>query len=152
MKIAWIYLDKRAATIDALKDYAVMQYIIQNQTDIEAETREKLFQLSTGTPSGMPHHPNPHAFEARLASSFDEIDVLKERYRQALEYMEWFRPAWDSLTDDERYLLNTFYLGDENSGLNSISALCEHYHIEKTSAYNKKNRALARLTLLLYGK
>lgn len=152
MKIAWAYLDKKGAAIDALKDYAVMEYIIQNQATIEQEAREKLYHLPAGTPSGMPHHPNPHAFEARLASSFDEIDVLKERYRQALEYMEWFRPAWDSLTDDERYMLNTFYLSDENAGLSSIAVLCEHYHIERTSAYNKKNRALARLALLLYGK
>lgn len=152
MKIAWIYLDKRAATIDALKDYAVMQYIIDHHANLEEESRDKLFHVPAGTPSGMPRHLNPHAGKARLVTALDEISVFKERYRQALEYMAWFRPAWDALTDDERYMLNTFYLGDESAGVNSINAICEHFHIEKTSAYNKKNRALARLALLLYGK
>ncbi|MDL2319355.1 hypothetical protein LJC74_09880 [Eubacteriales bacterium OttesenSCG-928-A19] len=150
MKIAWIYLDKRGAAIDALKDFAAMQYIIQNQTDIEEEMREKLFQFPTSTPSGMPHHPNPHAFEARLASSFDEIDVLKERYRQALEYMEWFRPAWEELTHDEQFVLNAFYIADEQQDV--IGLISEQFQIERSSAYKKKNRALAKLTTLLYGK
>jgi len=34
MTIAWIYLDKKAAAIDALKDYSTMEYILQNHSDI----------------------------------------------------------------------------------------------------------------------
>ena len=34
---------------------------------------------------------------------------MKERYRQAVEYMEWFKPAWEQLSDDDRYCLETFY-------------------------------------------
>ena len=30
MMIAWAYLDKKSAAVDALKDYASMNYIIQN--------------------------------------------------------------------------------------------------------------------------
>ena len=62
--------------------------------------------------------------------------------------MEWFEPAWDSLTEEERYVLETFYT-DEVKG--SIHDICSHYSIERSSAYNKKNRALDKLTLQLYG-
>lgn len=150
MKIAWIYLNKHMAASDALKDYAAMSYIIENHAGLEEETQEKLFTLPSGAPTGMPHHENPHSFESRLAASFDEIDVLKERYRQALEYMVWFQPAWDELTNDEQFVLNAFYIDDDQQ--DAIGMICEQYRIERSSAYKKKNRALAKLATLLYGK
>ena len=150
MTIAWIYLDKKAAAVDALKDYASMEYIIQYHQDLMDEARLKLTSLRSSTPSGMPHHPNPQAAESQLASSLDEIDVLKERYRRALEYMEWFRPAWEALTEEEQFVLSEFYLGEEQK--DSVGNICERFQIERSSAYNRKNRALTRLTLLLYGK
>ena len=42
----------------------------------------------------------------------DKLDILRERYSQALEYMSWFEPAWSSLTDTEQHILSEFYLGD----------------------------------------
>ena len=78
--------------------------------------------------------------------------VLKERYRQAIEYMSWFQPAWEQLTDDERFLLESFY-GDVNSyGSGAASYIASHFGIEQSSAYKRKNRALDRLTVLLFGK
>lgn len=152
MKIAWIYLDKKAAAVDALKDYASMEYIIANHVDDVDEIREKLTSLPSSAPTGMPRNKNPHAGEAWLAASLDEIDVLKERYRRALEYMEWFKPAWNALSEDEQCVLAEFYHNEDSRQTDAIASICDQFHIERSSAYNKKNRALARLTLLLYGK
>ena len=152
MAIAWIYLDKRSAAIDALKDYASMEYILANHTDDLEEVRERLISLPSSAPTGMPRSKNPHAVEARLAASLDEIDVLKERYRRALEYMEWFQPAWDALTEDEQFVLSEFYLSDDGKQIDAVGNICDRFHIERSSAYKKKNRAFERLTILLYGK
>lgn len=43
------------------------------------------------------------------------------------------------------------YLGEARQ-TDAVGNICERFHIERSSAYNKKNRALARLALLLYGK
>lgn len=100
---------------------------------------------------GMPHVSDPSAGEDRLIAGIEEIDVLKERYRQAVEYMAWFMPAWEQLSEDERYVLETFY--DNEYGINlAVYTICEKYGIERSSAYNKKNRALNHLTVLLFGK
>lgn len=152
MEIAWIYLDKKAAAIDALKDYSSMEYIIQNHTDDLEEARERMTSLHSSVPSGMPKAKDPKAGEARLAATLDEIDVLKERYRRALEYMEWFKPAWDALSEEEQFVLNMFYKDDDGGRTDAIGSICERFHIERSSAYKKKNRALARLSTLLYGK
>ena len=153
MTIAWIYLDKKSAVVSAIKDYADMEFIINNTPDDIADVRAAMTTAKLPTVSDMPKgSPDPHASEARLAAAIDEIDVIKERYRRALEYMEWFRPAWDALTDDERFVLTEFYREDSGRRGDAINIICGYYHIEQTSAYKKKNRALAKLTTLLYGK
>jgi len=150
--IAWTYLDKRSASIEALKDYPSMEFILANNPDAVKELRERMTAVRSAAPTGMPHSPNPQKGEERLAAQIDEIDVLKERYRCALEYMDWFQPAWEELTEDEQFVLEEFYGREEGSQTDTIGNICDRFHIERSSAYNKKNRAVSRLSTLLYGK
>ncbi len=151
MSIVWKYLDKRSAAVDALKDYGSMKFIIDHTDDEIKAAYQKLGGVSSPQYDGMPHSHNPQAGEDRIIKGIEEIDVLRERYRQAAEYMEWFVPAWKELTEDERYVLETFY-SEEERQTDSIYDICDRFHIERTSAYKKKNRALQKLVTLLYGK
>ena len=152
MNIVWQYLDKRAAAINALKDYSSMKYIIEHTDEDIATLNEEMSSTASPVLNGMPSTHDPHAGETRLIACINEIDVLKERYRQALEYMDWFQPAWDALTEDEQYVLKEFYLDDEQKQIDAVYNICDRFNIERSSAYNKKNRALQHLALLLYGK
>lgn len=152
MNIVWQYLDKRAAAINALKDYSSMKYIIEHTDEDIATLNEEMSSPASPVINGMPSTHDPKAGEKRLIACINEIDVLKERYRQALEYMDWFQPAWDALTEDEQYVLKEFYLDDEQKQIGAVYNICDHFNIERSSAYNKKNRALQHLALLLYGK
>ena len=152
MSIMWKYLDKRSATIAALKDYDSMRFIIKNTDEAIRAEREKMSSVASPNWDGMPHTHNPNANEERILKGIEEIDIIKERYRQAVEYMNWFQPAWEQLTEDERYVLETFY-GDANSyGSNAVYYIASYFKIEQSSAYKRKNRALDRLTVLLFGK
>ena len=152
MSIIWKYLDKRSAAVDALKDYGSMKFIIGHTDDEIKSAYEKMEGVSSPQLDGMPRSHNPQASEDRIVEGIEEIDVLKERYRQAVEYMAWFVPAWEELTEDERYVLQTFY-GEENQyGASAIYDICDHFGIERSSAYNRKNRALSHLAILLFGK
>ena len=152
MNIVWQYLDKRSAAINALKDYHSMAYIIEHTGEDIAHLQERMTAPRASMLTGMPSAHNPTAGETRLAAGIDEIDVLKERYRQALEYMEWFKPAWETLTEDERFVLKEFYFGDDQKQIDAVCNICDRFSVERSSAYNKKNRALQHLTLLLFGK
>ena len=152
MSIMYKYLDKRAATIAAVKDFDSMKFIISStDKEITAE-REKMSGVGSPNMDGMPHAHDPSAAEERIAGGIDEIDVLKERYRQAVEYMSWFRPAWEQLTEDERYVLESFYSDGNYYGSGAVTFVASHFGIEQSSAYKRKNRALERLTVLLFGK
>lgn len=152
MSIVWKYLDKRSAAVDALKDYSSMKFIIDHTDDEIKAAYQKMGGVSSPQYDGMPHSHNPQAGEDRIMKGIEEIDVLRERYRQAAEYMEWFVPAWNELTEDERYVLKTFY-GESNAyGSSAADEIADYFQIERASAYRRKNRALERLTILLYGK
>lgn len=64
----------------------------------------------------------------------------------------WFQPAWEALSEEERFVLQEFYLNVEHKQTEAVLNICERFNIERSSAYNKKNRALQHLALLLYGK
>ena len=150
MSVIWKYLDKKSATASAIKDFSNMEFIIKHTNDEIKCTYDKM-TLGSSRITGMPKAHNQNSIEERIVGGIEEIDVLKERYRQAKEYMDWFSPAWEQLSEEEQYILKEFYGDDENQS-GSVFKICSRYNIERSSAYNKKNRALAKLATLLYGK
>ena len=152
MSIMWRYLDKRSATIAAIKDYGNMKFIITNSGEEIAGAYEGMAGVNSPRWDGMPKAHNPTAGEDRMLKAIEEIDLLKERYRQACEYMAWFQPAWDALSEDDRFVLETFFWSENKYGAGAADMVSNHFCIERSSAYRKKNRALDNLTTLLYGK
>ena len=149
--IIWKYLDKRSAAIAALKDYDSMAFIIKST---EAEIQRANDKLTSAGPklSEIPGVHNPKAGEDRLLTVIDQINILQERYNQALEYMAWFRPAWSQLAEEEQYILKTFYSESNGYGCNAVYEIGEKLNVEQPTVYKRKNRALSRLTVLLFGK
>ena len=151
MSVIWKYLDKRSAAVDALKDYDSMAFIIANTSNEIKNTRDDMGSIRSPQFDGMPRTHNPQAGEERILKNIEEIDILQERYRQAVEYMEWFNPAGEELSSEERYVLETFYR-DEGGQTGAVYEICSQLNVERSTAYNRKNRALAKLAVLLYGK
>ncbi len=76
----------------------------------------------------------------------------KQRYKQALDFMEWFQPAWNALTEDEREVISLFFLTEQTNKTDAVYSVCDRFFIERSAAYKKKERAIYHLTVLLYGK
>jgi len=152
MKISWIYLDKKAAAVSALKDYTDMEFIINNAPADIADTRATMTAAKVPTVSNTPKGtPDVHAGEARLVAQIDEIDVLKERYRRALEYMDWFRPAWEVLSETEKNILAAFYMSaNQKSG--ATARLITQLNYSEAHIERLRSKALSRFTVLLFGK
>lgn len=148
--ISWNFLDKRKAAMDAISAFHSMQFIIEHTEEDLLAAETKMQGVGSPGMDGMPHAHEPAAAEERILNCIEEIDTIKERYRQAVEYMNWFHPAWVQLSEDDRYVLEAFFMGEEGSG--AADTVADYFGIERTSAYSKRKRALERLTTLLYGK
>lgn len=151
MSIFWKYLDKRSATIAAIKDYDSMAFIIKStEAKIEA-ANEKLISSGGMKLNSIPSVHDPKATEKNILAAVDQINILEDRYNQAREYMDWFVPAWQQLEEEERYILKTFY-AENGYGCNAAYEIADKLHIEQAAAYKRKNRALSRLQVLLFGR
>ena len=149
--IAWKYLDKTSATIAAMRDYDSMRAIINNTPDEIKETYEKLTSPGKSAVTGLPSAHNPQAGAEKLAAQIDKLDVLRDRYSSAVEFMAWFEAAWGTLSDMDHRILREFYMGESmrsgaNARLQSQLNYSEPY-IEKL-----RHKALSRLSLNLFGK
>jgi len=148
--IAWKYLDKQQATLNALGDYKNMAAIIEiTPTEIK-NIKDDMSSPRSSNYDGMPHTRDPQSGENILCSVIDKSDVLRNRYQQAVEFMSWFNPAWLELNDEERLILEEFYMR-EGSKTNALENICELLHIERAQIYRRKDKALNRLTIFLYG-
>ena len=144
--ISWSDLDKQDATIKALKDYDSMKFIIENTSDEIKRVTDRA--ASVGVPKYDDHvrSGNVHSGEDKMVNTIEEIDTLKERYRQALEYMAWFEPAWKQLNEEEHYILVGAYLDELTR-----AEICEHIGFAKDAYYRRRSSALSHLATLLYG-
>ncbi len=152
MSVYWTYLDKTAATVKALKDFSKMQYVIDHTDDEIRQVEARMAGVSSPKIDGMPRNPNPQAGEERMVKGIEEIDVLKERFRLAKEYMDWFLPAWNALSEDDRFVLDAFYSDGNEYGCGAADLVADHFCIERASAYRRKSRALDNLVTMLYGR
>ncbi len=152
MSIMWNYLDKRRATVAALKDYDGMKFIIDSYQDDLKLAKDQMVGVSSPhygfTPSTS---SKDNSTERRLIRGIDQTTKLNERYQQARLYFKWFEPAWKELSNDERFVLDACYRTSNQSMNEGLALLMDKYFIAKTTAYNRKNQALDHLTLLLYG-
>lgn len=150
MHVMTKYLDTRKAAIAALQDYAAMDNIIETTDEQIKRTYADATSPASPRLDGTPPSGDLHAGEARIAATLDRIDIYRARYKQAVQYMDWFLPAWELLSDDDRFVLEAFFLAD-GTREDSIDHVCSHFYVERDTAYRKKNRALDRFATALYG-
>ena len=152
MKIAWVYLDKKAAAIKAVKDYRSMDNIIQNYNTARAEEWSRMYPAHSSVVSLAPRSTGTVApDQERIAEAIDAISALDERYHCAAEFMNWFLPAWSGLDDAERFILSEFYQNSNISRDILISNISCELFLERAQIYRYKDKALEHLALMLYG-
>lgn len=149
MHIGWSFLDKHRAAVEAIEARNSMKFIIEHTPSDIQSARERMSSASTPVYSRTPHTHDPKSGEDRLLAGIDEIDMLQNRYSQAVEYFNWFDPAWSNLSEDDRYVLEMFFV--ENAP-DTVDEIAKHFNIERSSVYAKRRRAIDRRGLLLYGK
>lgn len=149
--ITWKYVDRSRAAIAALRDYPVMENIIATTPQELHDLRHEVLMPSPNTErEPVTGSKDPHAGETQVINYMERIDNRTRKYLQAKEYMAWVNPAWESLSDEERDVLNICFLSDY-TGREAIEELQDRYCIERSAAYNRRKDALQHLTEHLYG-
>ena len=144
--IALKYIDKQAAVILALKDYIYMKTVIEITPEY-VKTREFCAENDLDYP--VKHEQKEDSVDDE--SDNDDIRLLTSRYEMALDYMNWFLPCWNRLSEAHQKILEELYMLDKQR-TGALVRLQNELNYSERHIGRMKNKAVEELGCLLYGK
>lgn len=142
-------MDWKQEAIDKLKGYEAQR---QSMEDIPREL-ERLGAAYTGIRAarmdGMPRAGSKTSSrEDAMLSNIVHRDELKRRLKEARLWVEIVEGGLSVLDEEERLTLDYCYIHKVKG---SINELCYQLNIDTSAAYRRRDLALRRFTLALYG-
>ena len=138
---------KREA-VDKLKNYEVHRQALES---IPQEIK-RLESVWTGIRSAVtdstPVSGGGSTREDVMLSNIVHRDELKQRMKEACLWVSQVDKALSILSDEERLVLDRFYL-HPIKGI--IDDLCDRLNVERSAIYDRRDKALRRFTIALYG-
>lgn len=149
MTICWKYLDRQRAAIAAIKDWDKMLGLLATLDDEISELRDNMVVIGGQQMDGMPHVHNPAAFETRMVTQIAKITELERQQREAEDFLAWFVPAWDALSEEYQLVLRVLFLEQHPCG-ESVKILTQHLACTENAIYKRKRRAIDQLAENLF--
>ncbi len=134
--------------IDKLRCYDAMQ---QAQTNIPQQLQLLALEarsLRSARTDVTPVKGSRSKGDDRLLSNLVHRQELTHQLRRSKVWLESANRALSVLTPEEKLILHRFYICPERG---VIDKLCTELGIEQSSIYRKRDKALERFTLALYG-
>ena len=109
--------EMRVVAIAAIREHQDKRFVVEHTPEDIRELYEGMASPGVRRLTGLPGMKNPKSFEDVVVRGLSTVDVMTERYRAAMDFLAWFDPAWQRLSDRERVVLNEFYSGwNQRSG------------------------------------
>ena len=104
--------------------------------------------IRSATTDGTPISGGGNTREDSMLSNIVHRDELKRRLKEARLWVAQVDKALSVLDDEERLVLDRFYI---HRAKGNVGELCERLNLEKTAVYDRRDKALRRFTIALYG-
>lgn len=90
----------------------------------------------------------PGGREERLLEHIEQRQKLEIALKNTRRWLQITERAIKALSNEEQMILRSFYMQRSSQTMNE---LCQRLKLEKSSIYRKRDRALEKLVLVLYG-
>lgn len=138
----------KGEAIEKLRKYDAMRMSLQN-IPMEMKRLETDAQSIRGARTdSTPVKGGGSAREDALLNNLAHRQELQWALEQARYWVEITQRGLDTLTPEERLVLHRFYLYPERG---SVERLCMELGVEQSSVYRKRDKALHKFALALYG-
>ncbi len=134
--------------IDKLKGYEAHK---QSLASIPEEIRRlnvALTAIRSATTDSIPVSGGGSTREDAMLSNIVHREELERALEQAKLWVDIVDGGLDVLDDEERLVLDRFYI---HRGKGNVSRLCEELAVEQSSIYRRRDAALRKFTVALYG-
>lgn len=141
-------MDWKREAIDKLRCYAARKNALVSIPQEIRELEDAFAGIRSATTDGTPVHGGGSSREDMLLSNIAHRDELERSLRQAKGTVAIVERGLSVLDAEERLVLDRFYI---HPARGNADRLCEELGIEKASVYRRKESALRRFTIALYG-
>ena len=138
---------KREA-IDKLKNYEAHREALENIPKEIKRLESAYAGIRSATTDGTPVSGGGNTREDSMLSNIVHRDELKRRLKEARLLVAQVDKALAVLDDEERLVLDRFYI---HRAKGNVGELCERLNVEQATVYRKRDSALRRFTIALYG-
>lgn len=147
--VGYKYINWTDATIRAIKIYEDMKHCIETSQGCLEEVNDRMISPRGSNLSKQPVAGGTSQTEDAWISGIDRKQTIAEKLKEAERYMAWFKPAWDRLTEEERIILEESYIKRGERPWTEHAA--NRLHCSVPELYRRRNDALERMKVLLYG-
>ncbi|MCI8843864.1 MAG: DUF1492 domain-containing protein [Oscillospiraceae bacterium] len=138
---------KREA-VDKLKNYEVHRQALDSIPQEIKRLESAWTGIRSAVTDSTPVSGGGSTREDAMLSNIIHRDELERRMKEACLWVSQVDKALAILSDEERLVLDRFYLHPIKG---AIEDLCERMNIEKATVYRRRDDALRRFTIALYG-
>lgn len=141
-------MDFKREAIDKLKCYAIKKQSLQRTAEEIQRLEEEVSSLRSALGNDMAVSGGDVSRDDGLVNNIALRSELAKAQHATQEWLNTVDAALMVLEEDELLVLSRMYMHPQKG---FVEQLCEELHIEKTALYTKRNIALRRFTLALYG-
>lgn len=134
--------------IEKLKQYEAKKRSLQNIPEEIKRLEAAMQSIRSATADGNPVQGGGSGREDMYLSNIVQREELERSLDLAKRWVKLVDAGLELLSDEERKVLDRFYI---NPAKGNVDRLCEELQIEKSAVYDRRNKALYRFTISLYG-
>ena len=135
--------------IEKLKEYTARKNAITSIPEEIKRLEEDAQRIRAASADATPVQGGGSAREDMLLSNIVHREELQRRLSDARRWVEIVDGGLAVLTDDDRLVLDRFYIHPMRG---NVDRLCNELELEdERSVYKRKDKALRRFTVALYG-
>lgn len=131
-----------------LKNYEVFRAALENIPGEIKRLESAYAGIRSATTDGTPVSGGGNTREDAMLSNIVHRDELRRRLKEARLWVSQVDKALAVLDDEERLVLDRFYIHRTRG---CVGELCERLNVEQSTIYRKRDNALRRFTIALYG-
>ena len=134
--------------IEKLKEYTARKNALESIPEEIKRLEEDAQRIRAASTDATPVQGGGSAREDMLLTNIVHREELQRRLSDAQRWVDIVDGGLAVLTDDDRLVLDRFYIHPMRG---NVDRLCDDLAIEKAAVYKRKEKALRRFTVALYG-
>ena len=134
--------------IDRLTRYSAMVQAVENIPKELKRLERSIQELRGYSPERLPGAKNPGPRDDVMIGNIIKRQELCDNYENAKIWVDTTKQAMSVLNNEEKTILTKMYVTPEKG---VVSQLCHTFGVEQSSIYRKRDQALYRFTMALYG-